>query len=284
MKWFGQEDVNQLIARGKLKRAIQILEVQLHDDPESISCRQQLGDILGRAGKKQHAIRVLAPLIDQFTQGGFAAKAIAVIKKIERMDPDRVDTAQLIAKVRRSSESAQSSVPLIPAHLESDTISGIDIPVRNDKERPMATSEIDPNWYHANKVDHRWSPLLDDLAAEDFDAIIGRLSLIVKNSGAIITGQGERAASIFVLASGYARGYRRSDNNRYRQALIFEEGQFFGEEALMESKASRPITVTAASECELLEIDLDNLERIVAANPLARSHLERVYRARAWVF
>ena len=44
LKWFGGKDnVDSLVARGKLDRAIQMLEAQLKEDPKSVTCRQQLG-------------------------------------------------------------------------------------------------------------------------------------------------------------------------------------------------------------------------------------------------
>ncbi len=285
LKWLGaQGDIDRLVARGKLERAIELLEEQLREAPESVGCRQQLGDILGRAGHKQRAIAVLAPLIDAFATDGFTAKAIAVIKKLERLDPKRVDTGHLIAKVRRQAEPSEP-VPLVPAHLESETITLEPLP-DDGGDRPEATSMIDADWFEqveSRRPTFGWSPLLDDLPPATFDAVAGSLILLVKNPGSIIFGQGERATSVFVLANGFARAYRRSASERYRQALVFEEGQFFGEEALFEPDARRPITVTAAAECELLEIDPGALARIVAANPEARDELEAVYEQRPWV-
>lgn len=236
LTWFGgTEDVDQLIARGKLKRAIRIFEEQQGEDPANTVCRQQLGDVLGRAGHKERAIAVLSPLIDEFANDGFVAKAIAVIEKLERLDPERIDTAHLISKVRKQSEPAET-VPLIPAHLESDTVT-LEAGGAGEEDQ-HATSMINANWFQemeSMRPAGGWSPLLDDLPPEAFDEVVGNLHLLVKNPGAIVFGQGETAESIFLLASGFARAYRRSDEEQpYRQVLVFEEGQFFGEEALLE--------------------------------------------------
>ena len=282
LKWFGGKDnVDSLVARGKLDRAIQMLEAQLKEDPRSVACRQQLGDILGRAGHKDRAIAVLAPLIDEFAADGFTAKAIAVVKKLERMDPERVDTSMLFSRIQRTSEAALPQ-PFVPVHIEADTDTFE--PIQMTKDRPVATSSVDSDWFkEMQRPNFGWSPLLEGLPAEALDEVVGRLNLIVKNPGAIITGQGEAASSIFVLASGFARAYRRSSNQRYRQVLVFEEGQFFGEEAIMGPDPVRPITVTAASQCELLEVDLESLNDVIAANPNARQHLEQAHDRRSWV-
>ncbi len=281
--WFGTPDVDELIARGKLDRAIPELEKRLRKQPESTSQRQRLGDILGRAGRTAEAIAVLAPLVEGFARDGFAAKAIAVVKKIERLDPGRGDTSALLAMVRELAQPSMS-VPLISPHLESDTV-GVE-PFRDDiGDRPLATSSVDARWQdrlETERPDYGWSPVLEGLPPEVFVEVVGRLRLVIKNPGAIICAEGEPAPSLLVLARGYARVYRRSGDCGQRQVMVLEEGRFVGEEALLESAARRPVTVTAASECELLEIDLQDLSMILAANPAVRARLEKTHSRRAW--
>ena len=281
--WFGAPDVDELIARGKLDRAIPELEKRLREQPESTSHRQRLGDILGRAGRTREAIAVLMPLVESFACDGFAAKAIAVVKKIERLAPGRDDASALLTKVRELAEPSMP-MPLISPHLESDTV-GVE-PFQDDVgDRPLATSSVDASWQdrlEAERPDYGWSPVLEGLPTEVFDQVVGRLRLVVKNPGAIICAEGEPASSLLVLARGYARVYRRTGDSRQRQVMVLEEGRFFGEEALLENEARRPVTVTAASECELLEIDLQDLSAILAANPAVRTRLEKTHARRAW--
>ena len=294
-KWFGgKADVDELVARGKFGRAIEELEERLRREPDSTTHRQRLGDILGRAGRVDDAVGVLRPLADAFVREGSSAKAIAVVKKIERLDPES-DVSALLAKVRdvadppRKAPRAQAEAPTmlalssLPAHLESDSVEIA--PFRDLKDRPTATSDIDAGWSERLKAEQGtfgWSPLLEGLPAEVFTKVVGRLKLLIKNPGAIICGEGERAASLFVLARGFARVYRRSRDGRQRQIMVLEEGRFFGEEVLLENDARRPITVTAASECELLEIDLEELSVILSVHSKARERLERAYSQRIW--
>ena len=64
--------------------------------------------------------------------------------------------------------------------------------------------------------------------------------------------------------------------------MVLDEGRYFGEEAHFERQATRPITVTAASECELLEVDMEELSVILSVNPKARERLQRTYDHRIW--
>ena len=292
-KWFGgKADVDDLVARGKFALAIEELEKRLRREPANTAHRQRLGDILGRVGHVEEAIRVLTPLVGAFVREGSSAKAIAVVKKIERLDPE-VDSSALLGTVREVAEpsrtAAQQAPPLTPSrlplssHLESDSVEIT--PFGDHRDRPTATSDIDPSWHERMKADQGdfgWSPILDGLPAAAFDKVVGRLKLLIKNPGAIICAEGERAASLFVLARGFARVYRRTPDARQRQIMVLEEGRFFGEEALLERGALRPITVTAASECELLEIDMEELSVILSVNLKARERLERTYSQRIW--
>ena len=212
----------------------------------------------------------------------FTAKAIAVIKKIERLDPSRDDIGQLVAKVQAEAEPAEP-LPLIPVHFESDTVSME--PFTDDPGRPIATSAVDANWQQRlddERGDFTRSPLLADLPSEALRSLIGDLNLLIKNPGAVICGQGEAASSVFILASGFARAYRRGENQRYRQVVVLEEGHFFGEEALLEQDPKRPVTVTAASECELLDIDLFTLRELLNTRPAISEKLRKAHRRRPW--
>src|SRR5205823_8455814 len=48
-------------------------------------------DLLVSAGKGKEAVTVLLPLADEFAKEGFAAKAISVLKKIQKIEPGRRD-------------------------------------------------------------------------------------------------------------------------------------------------------------------------------------------------
>ena len=120
--WFkSDEDIDTLIAKGKLTRAAKLLREQLQSKPKSTRLRQQLGDVLGRAGKPEEAISVLAPLVHEFAKQGFSTKAIAVVKKIQRLDPGRKDTDQLVQRVRHEAEAPPAiNPPLVHGHLSSE--------------------------------------------------------------------------------------------------------------------------------------------------------------------
>jgi hypothetical protein len=93
-----EEDVVALIAAKKYARAIEILKAQLQKKGANPSLRMQLADVLILADKKPEAVALLLPLADQYARDGFAAKAVSVLKKIQKVDPGRKDVEERLAR------------------------------------------------------------------------------------------------------------------------------------------------------------------------------------------
>jgi cyclic nucleotide-binding protein len=107
-----EEDVVSLIAGKKYARAIELLKAQLQKKGASPSLRMQLADVLLLADKKQEAISLLIPLADQFAREGFAAKAVSVLKKIQKIEPGRHDVEARLAQQIQEKQREATSLPL----------------------------------------------------------------------------------------------------------------------------------------------------------------------------
>jgi hypothetical protein len=93
------EDVVSLIAQKKYSQAIEVLRAQLKKRGASTTVRKQLADVLVLSGKKKEAVSLLIPLADQFAREGFAAKAVSILKRIEKIDPGRRDVDERLARL-----------------------------------------------------------------------------------------------------------------------------------------------------------------------------------------
>lgn len=93
-----EEDVVSLIATKKYARAVEMLKAQLQKKGANPSLRMQLADVLILADKKQEAVALLLPLADQYARDGFAAKAVSVLKKVQKVDPGRKDVEERLAR------------------------------------------------------------------------------------------------------------------------------------------------------------------------------------------
>jgi hypothetical protein len=89
------EDVLALIAKKNYTKAIEVLK-KGKADPRT---KLQLADVLVLARKEREAVAVLLPLADEFAREGFAAKAISVLKKVQKIDPSRRDVEQRLASL-----------------------------------------------------------------------------------------------------------------------------------------------------------------------------------------
>ena len=107
-----EEDVVSLIAAKKYARAVEVLKAQLQKKGANPSLRMQLADVLILADKKQEAVALLLPLADQYARDGFAAKAVSVLKKVQKVDPGRKDVEERLARqIEERQREAAVSVP-----------------------------------------------------------------------------------------------------------------------------------------------------------------------------
>src|SRR5206468_8555166 len=100
-------DVADLIAHRNYPKAVALLQAQLARRPQDARLRLKLADVLILAGRDKEAVGTLMSLADAEAADGFAAKAIAVLKRIEKIEPGRRDVEERLAhliqeKVRRA--------------------------------------------------------------------------------------------------------------------------------------------------------------------------------------
>ncbi len=290
LSWLqGDQDVYALIARKNYPRAVKVLRQQLRKNPRSVHLRQLLADVLTRLDEREQAISVLEPMVDELAADGFVAKAIAMLKKIQRIDPQRSDVEDKLAALIEGKNAgvAEGHVPLIRAHLE-DTRDDLTLPLAEIAtgvaEPPMRTSEFRADWFDEaveERQDFHWSPLLAGFTREELAALIGGLKLQIKNPGAIIYGEDEPGSSLFILASGKARVYRRDGAGHYEQVDVRQEGDFFGEASVL-TLSNRRFTVTAITECELLELDRATFDRLSKRFPKVYETIQQLHDSRPW--
>ncbi|HEV7499627.1 MAG TPA: cyclic nucleotide-binding domain-containing protein, partial [Vicinamibacteria bacterium] len=125
------------------------------------------------------------------------------------------------------------------------------------------------------------SPLFSGFSRDELVAVIRGLRLLIFEPGDIVLTEGDAGHSLFVITGGTVKTFVR-DPGHARQLLMrrLKEGDFFGEISILSGKA-RSATVTAATHCELLELDRATLEQITTSYPHVREVLEEFYLARA---
>jgi tetratricopeptide (TPR) repeat protein len=87
----------KLVRAGKLLEAVKEYQKLVDDNPRDMNLVNKLGDLLLRAGKNQEALKQFMRIADFFAKDGFHLKAIAMYKKISKIDPSSIECQQRLA-------------------------------------------------------------------------------------------------------------------------------------------------------------------------------------------
>jgi tetratricopeptide (TPR) repeat protein len=93
------QEAEQLAARGKLDAAIKQYKRAVDLAPHDTNALNRLGDLLVRVSRIPEAIDVYQRIADHFGEDGFFLKAIAIYKKVNRLDPRRTETYEHLANL-----------------------------------------------------------------------------------------------------------------------------------------------------------------------------------------
>src|SRR5713226_8373643 len=80
-----------LVAKGKIEPAIKEHERLLDDNPNDVNTLNRIGDLWVRINRNDEAVKVFSKIADHYAKDGFFLKSIAIFKKINKLDPSRLD-------------------------------------------------------------------------------------------------------------------------------------------------------------------------------------------------
>jgi hypothetical protein len=355
LDWLGgAKDADALIARRKYPQAIEALRQLLERHGGDLRLRMKLADALVLAGREREAAPVLLELADALAAEGQAAKSIALLKKVQKIDPGRADVEVKLADLIKTKERRtrgfdpqgdkalgyeppswaastfspeQFAAPRIysdaervtaargaswvpstrqdeapstatvpppaatagpPAAEEPITVEEVEIQILDviqyALERPAAAppgAAAKPGASEPAVPAFVDTPLFSGFSRDELVAVIKGLRLLTFEPGDIVLTEGDRGDSLYVITTGTVKTFVR-DTTQGGQLLMrrLREGDFFGEISVLSGKA-RSATVTAATHCEMLELDRATLDQITASYPHVRQVLEDFYVARA---
>src|SRR6266581_9575674 len=91
------QNAEKFMKAGKLPEAITEYKKLADDNPRDMNVFNKLGDLCVRAGKNQDAIRYFLRIAEFYASDGFFLKAIAMYKKVSKLDPSNVDCQTKLA-------------------------------------------------------------------------------------------------------------------------------------------------------------------------------------------
>jgi tetratricopeptide (TPR) repeat protein len=81
----------KLVAKGKIEPAIKEYERLLDDNPNDVNTLNRIGDLWVRINRNDEGVRVFTKIAEHYSKDGFFLKAIAIFKKINKLDPSKLD-------------------------------------------------------------------------------------------------------------------------------------------------------------------------------------------------
>ncbi|HSP35929.1 MAG TPA: tetratricopeptide repeat protein [Thermoanaerobaculia bacterium] len=90
-------NAEKLVQKGKIEPAIKEYERLLEDNPSDVNTMNRIGDLWVRINRNDEAVKTFGRIADHYARDGFFLKAIAIDKKINKLDPSKLDVYAKLA-------------------------------------------------------------------------------------------------------------------------------------------------------------------------------------------
>jgi tetratricopeptide (TPR) repeat protein len=90
-------NAEKFVSRGRIEAAIREYRKVLEDQPKDTGTLNRVGDLYARINSIDEAVRLFTQIAEQYTEEGFFVKAIAIYKKIIKLDPTRLGVYEKLA-------------------------------------------------------------------------------------------------------------------------------------------------------------------------------------------
>ena len=251
--------LDRYLAKKEYDKALEAIKKELRKNPSQLNLRLRQAEILDLQGKRHKAIFIYRDIAETQARDGFHARAIAVYKKILKLDPEQnvhSEMARLIEEDRRSKMASQERRELTSA-----------------LEEEASSTDQELKELHA-------STLFSSFEREALVEIIVSTELRSYDEGDIIVTEGEEGSSLFLIVGGSVKVFTRTEDGGNVALAELSAGDFFGEVSLLTGRP-RTATITARTEVTAIELDRASVDRIAEGHSEVRQVLEDFYERRA---
>lgn len=179
---------------------------------------------------------------------------------------------RLVLHAEKSAIEEKAEAGIIPEGVAETVLEKKDEELRDLRSTPARSLQVSPEEI-LRKV-----PFFRDLPEDEVERVIERLRRRTTPAGEAIVRQGERGASLYLVARGEVLVTREEEGER-RELATLAAGDFFGETALLHD-VERTATCRAATPCALYELRREDVEAIRDACPEMQEALEEADRRR----
>jgi pilus assembly protein FimV len=117
------QSAEKLLSRGKLDQALKEYLRVLEDNPKDISTLNKVGDLYVRLNRPADSIPYFTRIADYYSKDGFFLKAIAIYKKINKIDPAQLDVYDRLADLYHKQglvQDARSQYQVLADHYQKN--------------------------------------------------------------------------------------------------------------------------------------------------------------------
>ena len=255
----GIDNLDRHLAKKNYDKALDTIRKELAKHPNQLNLRLRQAEIFDLQGKRDKAISMYRTIAEAQARDGFYARAIAVYKKILRLDPEQ-DVHSDLARL-----------------IEDDQLTKI-----ADRRRREHGASIEQKTVSVDQElkELQSSTLFSSFEREALVEIVASTELRSYDEGDIIVTEGEPGSSLFLIVGGRVRVFTRTDDGGNLQLAELGPGDFFGEVSLLSGKP-RTATITARTQVTAIELDRASVDRIAENHPEVKEVLENFYERRA---
>ena len=91
------KSAEKYVIQGKISHAIAEYQKLIKEDPTDLPLVNTLGDLYVRIGNVAEAVKCFTRLAESYDNGGFVVRAIAMYKKVSKIDPGQIQSLSRLA-------------------------------------------------------------------------------------------------------------------------------------------------------------------------------------------
>ncbi len=257
------EHLDRYLAAKDYDTALAAVAGELRRNPRHFNLLLRQAEILGMAGNREQAIGVYREIAEQYAKDGFYAKAIALYKKVLKLNPELDEVHAELARL--IDEDLREHLPLEERLAMAQTRSK---PAASQRRPPGEVKELAA------------SALFAAFRREALEEILTSTALRTYEEGDIIVTEGEAGSSLFLVVSGAVKVFTLGSSGEHLALAELGAGDFFGEVSLLTGKP-RTATITAKTPVVAIELTKHDVDRIAREHPEVHTVLEEFYTRRA---
>ncbi|HEV2064477.1 MAG TPA: tetratricopeptide repeat protein, partial [Thermoanaerobaculia bacterium] len=115
------QSAEKFLAKGKLEPALKEYLRLLDENPKDVATLNRVGDLYSRMNRPADSIQYYTRIADSYSLDGFFLKAIAIFKKINKIDPARLDIYEKLADLYQKqglTQDARSQYQVLADHFQ----------------------------------------------------------------------------------------------------------------------------------------------------------------------